>query len=244
MNALGKSVTGLVRKNNEDTIYISPSHSPLNLYIVADGMGGHKAGEIASGYSVEIFTDFIKSRTEEEINADNLLDTIVEGIQLCNTKLYEKSKESESFEGMGTTFTCAAVEKDTLYIAHVGDSRAYMCRKGELKQLTRDHSFVMEMVKQGKLTLEEAHNHPNRNVITRAVGSEKTILVDTVIEKLEPEDKILLCSDGLTNMVSDTQIAEILNKNEDLETETEKLIDTANNMGGIDNISAIIIDMR
>ena len=244
MNALGKSVTGLVRKNNEDSIYISPPDSPLSLYIVADGMGGHKAGEIASGYSVEIFADFIKSRTEEEINADNLLDTIVEGVLLCNTKLYEKSKENESFEGMGTTFTCAAIEKGTLYIAHVGDSRAYMYRKGKLKQLTRDHSFVMEMVKQGKLTLEEAHNHPNRNVITRAVGSEKTILVDTVVERLEPEDKILLCSDGLTNMVSDTQIAEILNKNENLETETEKLIDTANNMGGIDNISAIIIDMR
>ena len=102
----------------------------------------------------------------------------------------------------------------------------------------------MEMVKQGKLTLEEAHNHPNKNVITRAVGSEKTILVDTVIEKLEPKDKILICSDGLTNMVSDEKISEILNKDEGLETEIEKLIDTANNMGGIDNISAIIIDMR
>lgn len=112
-----------------------------------------------------------------------------------------------------------------------------MYRKGELKQLTRDHSFVMEMVKQGKLTLEEAHNHPNKNVITRAVGSEKTILVDTVIEKLELKDKILICSDGLTNMVSDEKISEILNKDEGLETEIEKLIDTANNMGGIDNIS-------
>lgn len=244
MNALGKSVTGLVRKNNEDTIYISPSDSLLNLYIVADGMGGHKAGEIASRYSVEIFTDFIKNRSDEQINTDNLLDTMVEGILLSNTKLYEKSKENELFDGMGTTFTCAAVEKDTLYIAHVGDSRAYMYRKGELKQLTRDHSFVMEMVKQGKLTLEEAHNHPNKNVITRAVGSEKTILVDTVIEKLEPKDKILICSDGLTNMVSDEKISEILNKDEGLETEIEKLIDTANNMGGIDNISAIIIDMR
>mgnify|MGYP005806815981 FL=1 len=245
MEAAGKSVTGLLRKNNEDTIYISNEESRIkNLYIVADGMGGHKAGEVASSYSVKLFTEYINSRSDEELKPENILDTMVEGVSVCNAGLFKKSHEAEKFEGMGTTFTCAVIEKDVLYIVHVGDSRAYVLRNGSLTQLTRDHSFVMEMLKQGRITLEEAEKHPNRNVITRAVGSEKTVLADTVIEKLSKGDMILLCSDGLSNMVSDDKILSILSGGNNINDILNTLIETANSMGGTDNISAVIIDMR
>ena len=245
MYAAGKSVTGLLRKNNEDSIYISDNDCKLkNVYIVADGMGGHKAGEVASRYSVEIFKEFINSKSDEELEEDNILDTMVEAVSVCNQKLYEKSMEYENLEGMGTTFTCAVIINYTMYAVHVGDSRAYVFSNGSLRQITRDHSFVMEMVKQGKITLEEAENHPNKNVITRAVGSEKSVLVDTAIEKLSKGDLVLLCSDGLTNMVSDKNIVEILENGGSAEMMLDRLIDAANDMGGNDNISAVIIDMR
>lgn len=245
MYAAGKSVTGLLRKNNEDSIYISDNDCKLkNVYIVADGMGGHKAGEVASRYSVEIFKEFINSKSDEELEEDNILDTMVEAVSVCNQKLYEKSMEYENLEGMGTTFTCAVIINNTMYAVHVGDSRAYVFSNGSLRQITRDHSFVMEMVKQGKITLEEAENHPNKNVITRAVGSEKSVLVDTAIEKLSKGDLVLLCSDGLTNMVSDKNIVEILENGGSAEMMLDRLIDAANDMGGNDNISAVIIDMR
>ncbi len=245
MYAAGKSVTGLLRKNNEDSIYISDNDCKLKyVYIVADGMGGHKAGEVASRYSIEIFKEFINSRSDEELEEENILDTLVEAVSICNRKLYEKSVQYETLEGMGTTFTCAVLKNNSLYAVHVGDSRAYIFSKGSLRQITRDHSFVMEMVKQGKLTLEEAERHPNKNVITRAVGSEKTVLADTVIEKLSTGDLVLLCSDGLTNMVSDKKITEVFESGGSAELMLDRLIDAANDMGGNDNISAVIIDMR
>lgn len=245
MYAAGKSVTGLLRKNNEDSIYISDNDCKLkNVYIVADGMGGHKAGEVASRYSVEVFKEFINSKNAVELEEENILDTMVEAVSVCNQKLYEKSTEYETLEGMGTTFTCAVIINYTLYAVHVGDSRAYIFSNNSLRQITRDHSFVMEMVKQGKITLEEAERHPNRNVITRAVGSEKNVLVDTAIEKLSKGDMVLLCSDGLTNMVSDSNITEILENGGSAELMLDRLINAANDMGGNDNISAVIIDMR
>ena len=245
MYAAGKSVTGLLRKNNEDSIYISDNDCKLkNVYIVADGMGGHKAGEVASRYSVEVFKEFINSKNDEELNEENILDTMVEAVSVCNQKLYEKSTEYETLEGMGTTFTCAVIINYTLYAVHVGDSRAYIYSNGSLRQITREHSFVMEMVKQGKITLEEAEKHPNKNVITRAVGSEKSVLVDTAIEKLSKGDMVLLCSDGLTNMVSDSKITDIFENGGSAELMLDRLINAANDMGGNDNISAVIIDMR
>ncbi len=245
MNAVGKSVTGLLRKNNEDSIFVSDNNFRLkNVYIVADGMGGHKAGEIASKCSIDIFTDFINCCDENEFEDENILDTSVDGVKKCNSIVFKKSNEDEKLDGMGTTFTCAVIKDEIMYVVHVGDSRVYMLRNGILKQLTKDHSFVMEMLKQGKLTIDEVKNHPNKNVITRAVGSDENVAVDTAIEKLQKGDIILLCTDGLTNMINDNVITDILNSGNDADSILDQLISSANEMGGIDNISAIIIDMR
>jgi len=245
MNAKGKSVTGLHRKNNEDSIYVSQEKKGLeNLYIVADGMGGHKAGEVASNYSIELFVKYINDRSEDDLDRENILDTFISGVSMCNEKVFLRSLAEDELSGMGTTFTCVHVDKDMLYGVHVGDSRAYILRGGKLRQITKDHSFVMEMVKQGKLTPEEALVHPKRNLITRAVGSDISIVSDTIIEKIEKDDIILLCTDGLSNMLNEDEMAEIILRGKDIEEIIDLLIDEANKKGGSDNISAVIIDLR
>lgn len=244
MIAVGKSVTGLQRKNNEDSIFVSDNDDTLKTYfIIADGMGGHKAGEVASSMAISIFNEYIYSKANDYYR-ENTLDSLVEGLAEANLKLYELSQEKDEFDGMGTTFTCAAIRDMMLYIVHVGDSRCYLLRNSVLKQLTKDHSFVMEMVKEGKLTLEEARHHPKRNVITRAVGTEKNIKADTVIERLYQGDMLLLCSDGLTTMLDDNIIKNELSSGRSAEEILDTLIDKANENGGSDNISAVIIDLR
>jgi len=244
MIAVGKSVIGLQRKNNEDSIFLSDTAEALKtFYIIADGMGGHKAGEIASSMAINIFKDYVCSCSYDYYR-ENTLDVLVEGLTKANAAVYELSLTQDELNGMGTTFTCAAIRDMVLNMVHVGDSRGYLLRNGVLKQLTKDHSFVMEMVKQGKLTLEEAQHHPKRNVITRAIGTEKNINIDTVIERLYIGDILLLCSDGLTTMLDDKAISGVLTSGMTAEEMLDILIDKANENGGNDNISAIIIDLR
>lgn len=243
MKAYGKSVTGLKRKNNEDAIYISDENSELkNLYIVADGMGGHNAGEVASNSAITAFNQYIHDNIHE-IKEEEILDLLVSAVQYCNTDIYQKSSENESLSEMGTTLIAAVVMNHKLYVTHVGDSRLYVFKKeGEMRQLTNDHSYVMELVKLGKITREEAAVHPNRNIITRAVGTHATVEVDTIIENLFEGDIILICSDGLSTMVDDWGMKEILSKDENQEQKVQALIDKANEKGGLDNISIIMIE--
>ncbi|MCI1999091.1 MAG: Stp1/IreP family PP2C-type Ser/Thr phosphatase [Clostridia bacterium] len=244
MIAVGKSVIGLQRKNNEDSIFVSDNDGTLKtFFIVADGMGGHKAGEVASSMAIDIFKEYIYSKADDYYR-ENTLDTLVEGLTKANSELYELSQKKDEYDGMGTTFTCAAIRDMTLYIVHVGDSRCYLFRNSVLKQLTRDHSFVMEMVKQGKLSLSEAQRHPKRNVITRAVGTEKRVKADTVIESLYQGDILILCTDGLTTMIDDKTIQDELSSGKNAKEMLGILIDKANENGGSDNISAVIIDLR
>lgn len=231
---------GRVRKINQDYIYASkkPVGKLPNLWIVADGMGGHNAGDRASSYAVEVMLDAIEHSRER-----NPLKNLRSAIEAANEKVLEESFSEEKYEGMGTTIVAATVVKGTLYVANVGDSRLYVLGN-RMFQVTTDHSLVEEMVRMGTLTKEEARCHPKRNVITRAVGVGKSVKIDCFEWKLQKKDIVLMCSDGLTTMVEDEEIQQIIKDNEDLQEAGEKLIAAANENGGSDNITVLLAKMR
>ncbi len=243
MKAVGKSDIGKCRKNNEDAYYISAGDDPTeNLYLIADGMGGCNAGEIASSCAVEGFlAHFWKEMTHAE--AEDIPDLLTGAVVAANRAVFAKSNSRKEFAEMGTTLVAAAVREGKLYVAHVGDSRAYLFRKRELQRLTTDHSYVMELLKSGSITKEEAATHPKRNVITRAVGIRSTVETDIVIRSVQPKDIILLCTDGLSGMLQDQEMAKLLNKRTTLDKKAEILIEEANRHGGQDNISLILVEI-
>lgn len=242
MNAVGKCVTGNKRKNNEDAILIFEGEGVLkNLYIVADGMGGHNAGEVASNSAIDAFMEYLSLHTKNHSSEEDMLDLIVGGIQYSNSAVYERAVAEEALSGMGTTFLTAVINQNTVYIGHVGDSRLYLFRNHELIQITKDHSFVMELVKQGKMTLEEAAVHPGRNIITRALGTAAKVDIDTIIERFEFGDIILMCSDGLSTMVDEDGMKSVLQQEIELQHKAEMLVKQADDNGGLDNISIILI---
>lgn len=234
MESFGLCDRGKVREKNEDAIFLDDE---MGIYIVADGMGGHNAGEIASRLAIDAFQKAFVKQDEGE----DLPDRLVAAMAKANEAVYAESQSAEEKQGMGTTFTCAAVKKNRAVIGHVGDSRAYLFHDGTLRQITRDHSYVMEMVKQGKLTLEEAAVHPKRNIITKAVGSKEPLGSDVFFETLRQGDLLLLCSDGLTTMVEEETIATILEEQLPVEEAAHRLVDCANRHGGKDNISVILV---
>ncbi|WP_132249436.1 Stp1/IreP family PP2C-type Ser/Thr phosphatase [Natranaerovirga pectinivora] len=237
MRSYGKTDKGIKRARNEDTIFYSDQSigNLPNLYIIADGMGGHNAGAFASEYSVKGFVDFVKKATW-----DNPVKIIEDGICSVNQMVHEKSSEEEYYK-MGTTFVVSTIIQKKLYIGNIGDSRLYIIRNKEIQKITKDHSLVEEMVHTGHLTEDEANSHPKKNIITRAIGAEKTIIVDIYEVELESDDLILMCSDGLTNMLSHKEISNILEDGSFLEDKVKQLISRANELGGNDNISVIII---
>lgn len=244
MGAVGRCDLGKVRVNNEDSIYISENpNTDFEYYIVADGMGGHNGGDVASRASIKYFNEYIETNLPQR-NLEDILDIFVEAVSFCNKKIFDIAEEDASLKGMGTTFTAAAVHEGRLFCVHIGDSRLYIFDKNGLKQLTKDHSFVMEMVRMGKITLDEARNHPKKNMITKAVGIEETMPADTIVCFLEEDSIILLCSDGLANMVTDNEIEKILKKKSNLASKADMLVKLANKNGGYDNISVILADRR
>jgi len=233
---LGRSAvvtdTGRRRRRNEDSYVCEPP-----LFAVADGMGGAQAGEVASRLAAAVL---------EEANGDELREErIVELIQEANRRVFQRSSEDPTASGMGTTMTVAVTGPDgTVSIGHVGDSRAYRIREGALEQLTKDHSLVGELMRSGRLSPEEAESHPQRSVITRAVGTEPDVDVDTFSVDTEAGDVFLLCSDGLTDMVSDDTIQTVIAAGEgDLENAARKLVETANSSGGEDNITVVVFEI-
>ena len=243
MKAVGMSDIGKCRKNNEDAYYISAGEDPAeNLYLVADGMGGCNAGEVASSSAIEAFlAHFWKEM--KHATTDDMLDMMAGAMTAANKEVYTKSNSAREFAEMGTTMVAAAIREDKVYVAHVGDSRAYIFRKREMIPLTTDHSYVMELVKMGNITKEEAATHPKRNVITRAIGIKNTVEADTVIRPLQKNDIIVLCTDGLSGMLKDEEMAKILNKRTDLEKKAELLVEEANKNGGFDNISLVLVQI-
>ncbi len=244
MGAVGRCDLGKVRSHNEDSIYISENpETEFEYYIVADGMGGHNAGEIASRSAIKFFNEYLDSHCDINDGAD-ILDAFIDALNYSNLKVFEMSESDKRLNGMGTTFSAAAICNGKLYGVHIGDSRVYIHDSNGLRQVTRDHSFVMEMVRMGKLTAEEARIHPKRNMITRAVGIEKMMPADTFIQPLERDSIILVCSDGLPTMAEDKEIEKILKKKTGLDKKADMLVELANKNGGYDNISVILADGR
>ncbi|MDO4276160.1 MAG: Stp1/IreP family PP2C-type Ser/Thr phosphatase [Eubacteriales bacterium] len=230
---------GQKRKMNQDYVFVSesPVGNLPNLFVVADGMGGHNAGDFASSHAVEILVDEIRE------DADfNPIKVIRHAIETANTEIIDQAQSDEGLRGMGTTIVVATVVGHYAYVANVGDSRLYVVQE-QIHQVTKDHSLVQEMVRMGEINANEAKNHPDKNIITRALGAERTVDIDFFDLKLEQKCIILMCSDGLSNMVEDHKMEEIiLNPDTDLTQKGEALMREANQNGGKDNIAIVLIE--
>jgi PPM family protein phosphatase len=218
---------GRVRERNEDSILVNHP-----LYVVADGMGGHRGGQVASQVALE---------TMEELATEGP-GSLADHVRRANRAVWDRSVEDERLSGMGTTLTAARIDGASALIAHVGDSRAYLLRDGMLRQLTTDHTLVDRMVKSGEITEAEAEVHPHKNVLTRALGTDEQVEVDEDSLALLDGDRVLLCSDGLTGMVTEEQIQAILENSEHPQQAADRLVKAANRAGGIDNITVVVID--
>jgi serine/threonine protein phosphatase PrpC len=231
-DTIWKTDTGRQRRDNEDNAFV---RAPL--FVVADGMGGAQAGEVASQLAVEEFHEALPDEGSAE-------ERLIDRIRAANRRIYDLSRTEHEHAGMGTTLTAAYLDDDHLAVAHVGDSRAYIFRDGELTRLTQDHSLVEELVRQGKLTQEQAAEHPQRSIITRALGIEGDVEVDTWSYPMRAGDVVLLCSDGLTSMIGEDQIGQILRAETSLDRAADGLIAAANDAGGRDNITVVLFRLE
>lgn len=243
----GMTHVGMKRTHNEDALYLLPEES---LYIVADGMGGHASGEVASQMAVETVTSFFRMTTrdeevtwpfKEEKNLRYDENRLVAGIKFSNQRIFEAAAREARFKGMGTTIVTAFFTQGGAYLGHVGDSRGYRVRDGRIEQITDDHSLLNDYIKANKLTPEEIEHFPHKNVIVRALGMKETVQVDVNRLDPKPNDYYLLCSDGLSSMIGDDRILENILSARDLESACENLIGSANAAGGTDNITVALI---
>lgn len=242
----GQTDVGRKRAHNEDNFAILGDYG---LYIVADGMGGHASGEVASQLAIDTIRDFFAATSDDPdrtwpYKMDRARgyeeNRLITGIMLSNLRIFEAAKNNPSQRGMGTTIVSLFVTREGMYVAHVGDSRVYRLRDGHLEQLTEDHSLLNDYKKMKQLSEEEIANFPHKNVIVRALGMKETVKVDTRFENPIPGDIVLLCSDGLAGPVSDEDIRSIMSSNPDLQTTAQRLIDRANENGGPDNVTCVL----
>lgn len=239
MQVYAKSDVGRVRSSNQDHLYASgdPVGRLNNLFLVADGMGGHRGGDYASHFAVDHLVSYV-----EEAEAKSPVALFKEGISHVNARVYQKSIEDPEKSGMGTTLVAATIEDRTLYVANVGDSRLYLYHRSCLRQITRDHSYVEEMVARGKMTRNSKDYLEHRHKITRAVGAAGWVAIDFFEEQLSKGDLVLLCSDGLFNMMTERQMEDCLALPGTVQEKVERLIQGANEHGGRDNIAVVLID--
>ncbi len=244
---------GMQRDHNEDGILVtsfsfceSDKAQEYHLAVLSDGMGGAAAGEVASALTIdtivrEVYLSLLEAHMNKDQNFVNLRRILFYAVERANERVYTASRENQSYYGMGATVVTSIACQGRIYFGHVGDSRVYRLRKGELKQITEDHSFVNELMKEGRITAEEARHHPRKNVITRAVGSRQRVKVDSLVGTLHEDDLYMLCSDGLSGMIEDPEIEDVLTKwsggQDSLQDLSKELIDRANRAGGNDNIS-------
>ena len=238
MNAYALTDVGRQRNMNQDYVFstVKPVGNLPNLFIVADGMGGHKAGDLASKFSVNTFIDCVKNSVSSKP-----VQIMSDAINHTNEELLKLASTSEDYRGMGTTFVVAVIYGRSMYVANIGDSRLYLADR-ELKQVTRDHSYVEEMVQMGTLNREDARTNEYKNVITRALGGAENVIPDFFEIEIEDNSRILMCTDGLTNMVTDKEIELVMSGHDDIMNKADKLVMMANQNGGKDNISVIIIE--
>ena len=230
---------GVVRETNQDFYFASTEGKPL--FVLCDGMGGHASGDVASRSAAQSVGRYINMHAPYDIDAKKAQNLLVGAVEFANSIVFARSKTGIEFRGMGTTCDVCMPDFDIMYICHVGDSRVYHLRGTEIKHLTQDHTLIEELVKNGTITKEEAKNHPNKHMITRAVGTEKNIKCDFLVQEMKDGDMFLMCSDGLTNMLTDVQIKDAMLVGGDLKKTVKMLVDRANENGGIDNITAILI---
>ncbi len=235
-----KTDIGKVRELNQDFYYITQETDEPKIYILADGMGGYKGGEIASKLATESVVKYIKNNFRDILKEkEEILKLIKNAVEYANMVVYEKSKEMKDLEGMGTTLEVCLIYNNKAYIGHVGDSRIYRIRKEVIRKLTKDHSYVQQLVEDKKITREEAKTHPKKNMLTKALGCTPYVEPDLRARNFEKGDIFIMCSDGLTNMVEEPRIYELIKQ--DINTATDNLIKEANAAGGYDNITVIII---
>ena len=240
IQAYAKSDVGKVRENNQDYYYISEPLNDVQLYIIADGMGGYNGGEIASSLAVTSAKSYIENNFEQiDKDKDSIIQLVASSLEYANMVVYEKSKENKELEGMGTTLEICLIYNNKVYIGHVGDSRIYRVRKEIIRRLTQDHSYVQKLVKDGKITKEEAEVHPKKNMLMKAIGCSAFVEPDVAVKGFLKDDILVMTSDGLTNMVSQEKIYNVVKGN--IEKAPVRLIELANDNGGIDNITVIVI---
>lgn len=240
IDTFGLSDVGCVRELNEDCFCVHGfKNSDNGFCVLADGMGGHNAGEVASQHAVQFVADDMQRLLSED--DEGIPGRINEAVCSANQKIYTMSCENEVHKGMGTTLVVTFISHGTAYIANVGDSRAYAVRGDEIVQITKDHSIVAELMMSGMITSEEARRHPQKNIITRAVGTDKNVAADVFEYDFAQGDVLIMCSDGLSTMLTDDEIYDIVNKEENSRDTVRRLIDTAKEKGGIDNITVICI---
>lgn len=238
MISYGKTDIGMIRSMNQDSIFFSDKRigNLPNLYIVADGMGGHKAGDYASAHAVEWFVEYVKN-----CQYQNPITILKTGIAKINDMLLEQSAAHAELNGMGTTFVVAVLLPDKMYVANIGDSRLYVMGE-EAKQITLDHSLVEELIRTGQLDRRKVRFHPEKNIITRALGTSNEAIPDFFEIHLNENEKVLLCSDGLTNMVEDDEIRDIVMQKAFVDKICDRLIERANYYGGKDNIGVVVVE--
>ena len=242
------SDVGRKRKGNEDSLFVNPEQ---HLFVVADGMGGHAAGEVASKIAVDSINEFVcLTGGDEEITWPFGLDENISydgnrlktAIRYSNRKVLEATKEKSEYEGMATTVAAVLVDGDCANLGHVGDSRIYLVREGQITQLTADHSWVNEQIQSGVISPDQARTHPLRNVVTRALGGKPDLQVEMQLHKIKSGDLLLLCSDGLTTMITDEEIARVVgDAGSDVEKAALALVASANAKGGEDNITVLLL---
>lgn len=231
-----KTDIGKLREINEDTFLVEDK-----IFAVADGMGGHRAGEVASSMAIDI----LKKRAgefEEGDTPQRIQKMLKEALDEVNDAIVKKGETQGDYLGMGTTLTAFHISERRIFLVHIGDSRAYLIRNGKITQLTQDHTLVADMVGKGEISEEEARIHPLKNILVRALGTDIKAEVDLLSEEVQPGDRILLCSDGLSSMLRDEEILSIVNESESLENACQRLIDTANTNGGEDNTTVVLVE--
>ena len=241
IKAYAKTDVGKQREVNEDSFYIT--QDPLNkiqLFILADGMGGCNAGEIASGQAILCTKNYIENNFDETPkDRESLIQLVASSMEYANMIVYEKSLEDKNYEGMGTTLEVCLIYNNRAYIGHIGDSSIFRIRKDFMRKITQDHSYVQKLVQDGTITKEEAEHHPKKNMLMKALGCNAFVEPDVVVKGFQKEDILVICSDGLTNMVKNDDIFKYV-KN-DFEFATKDLVELANKNGGLDNITIITV---
>ncbi len=242
MNITGLSDKGMMRSNNQDAFMIGSMDDGASFAVVCDGMGGANGGNVASRLAVDHFSASLKAGYRSGMSESSVKNLLETAVSAANIRVFDKSRESKELNGMGTTIVAVLIIGNTAYFVHAGDSRAYLLSNGQLSQITRDHSIVQSMLENGKLTPEEARFHPRKNVITRALGVDESVTPEFNIYDINSNDKLLLCTDGLSNFADNNSIISVLE--DDMDSKAERLVEIANKNGGGDNITAVVIENK